>query len=241
MSHAKSIIPALAAAIIALPLCLSANTITGGIHLSGDVTITTVAGVGMISFNSLPNPNSAFTFTVNNGSGAFTGLSGFGDETNINSSTAPIDTPLNIPDFLTFQDTPDTFTLTFVYGGTDGAAGCSDVPGHAASGNLCTPPGTPYNLQDLAPNGADSSASFVLSGFLMDGGTANPANITVTAASTGKSYEQILFDQEHGTADVITYGAQLQTVVAPEPGTPSLMLGAFFLLAGHMLRRKKTR
>jgi hypothetical protein len=48
-----------------------------------------------------------------------------------------------------------------------------------------------------------------------------------------------LHDQENGVADVITYGAQLQTV-APELGTPSLMLGAFLLLAGGMLRRKKT-
>jgi hypothetical protein len=241
MSHAKPVITAMAAVVIAFPMCVSANTISGGIHFSGDVTVSTntVTGVGMLSFNPLPNPNSAFTFTVDNGSGFFAGLGGFGDEMDFTSATAPIDTPLDIGNVVTFQDTPDTFTMTEVYGGVDGTAGCSDVLAHAASGNVCSPFGTPYNLQDIAPNGQNSSATFVVTGFLMDGGTPNPATITFTAASTGKSYEQILHDQENGVADVITYGAQLQTI-GPEPGTPSLMLGACLLLAGGMLRRKKT-
>jgi hypothetical protein len=221
MSHAKSIITAIAAVVTAFPI--SASTFTVGIHFSGDVTITTVGGVSMISFNALPSPNSAYTSTVDSGSGFFSGLNGFGDETDFSSASAPINTPLNISDILTFQNTPDTFTMTYVYGGVDGTAGCSDVLAHAASGNLCTPAGTPYNLEDLAPTGEDSSATFVVAGFLMGGGTGNPATITVTAASTGKSYEQILNNQEHGVADVITYGAQLQTI-APELGTSYLML-----------------
>jgi hypothetical protein len=55
-----------------------------------------------------------------------------------------------------------------------------------------------------------------------------PATVTFNASST--------------TAGVITYGAQLQTVVVPEPSAKnSLMLGAGFLLAGSMFRRRKTR
>jgi len=240
MSHGKSAITAIAAVVIALPLSVSADTITGGIHFSGDVTITSPGGVGLLSPDSLPTPNEAYNFTVDDGSGYFAGLNGFGNGTTFGSATAPIDTPVNIPDFLTFQNTPDTFTLTYVFGGVDGTAGCSAVVANAADGNTCSPPGSPYNLQDIQPNGQDSSATFVVEGVLMDGATANPATITFTAASTGKSLEQLLNDQENGLADVITYGAQLQTV-APEPGTPSLMLGACLLLAGGMLRRKKTR
>jgi hypothetical protein len=87
--------------------------------------------------------------------------------------------------------------------------------------------GTPFNLNDIAPNGTDSSATFVVAGYLVSGGTDTPATVTFTASSTGKSLEQLLNDQENGTADVITYGAQLQTVVGPEPSTKnSLMLGA---------------
>jgi hypothetical protein len=69
-----------------------------------------------------------------------------------------------------------------------------------------------------------------------------PATVTFTASSTGKSLEQLLNDQENGTADVIAYGTQLQTVVVPEPSAKnSLMLGAGFLLAGSIFRRRKTR
>jgi len=237
MSHAKSVIAAIAAVLIAYPA--SANTISGGIHFSGDVTITTdVSGNGTLTFDFLPAPNGTHTFTVDNGNGFFSGLGGFGNEANFGAVSAPINTTVNIPE-LTFTNTLDTFTMTEVFGGTDGTGGCSDVLAHAANGNLCSPFGTPFNLQDLAPNGSDSSASFVVTGYILDGGTHNPANITFTAASTGKSFEQILNDQEHGVADVITFGAQLQTV-APEPGTSTLMLGVGLLLAGGMLRRKKT-
>ena len=241
MSHAKSIITALAAVVIAFPVCASANTISGGIHFSGDVTITTSAGNGLLTFDFLPAPEGADTFTVDNGNGFFAGLGGFGDESNFGALSAPVDTTVNIPE-LTFTNTPDTFVMTDVFGGIDSAAGCSDVVANAASGNTCTPPGTPFNLQDIAPNGQNSSATFVVTGYILDGGTQNPATITFTAASTGKSLEQILNDQENGVPDVITFGAQLQTlaVVAPEPGTSSLMLGAGLLLAGGMLRRKKT-
>ncbi len=139
MSHAKSIITAIAAVVIAFPVCASANTISGGIHFSGDVTITTSAGNGMLTFDFLPPPNGADTFTVDNGNGFFAGLSGFGDEANFGAVSAPINTPgLSIPE-LTFTNTPDTFVMTEVFGGTDSPAGCSDVVANAASGTTCTP------------------------------------------------------------------------------------------------------
>jgi hypothetical protein len=194
-----------------------------------------------LTFDFLPAPNSADTFTVDSGNGFFAGLGGFGDEADFGSVAAPVNTMVNIPE-LTFTDTLDTFVLTEVFSGIDSPLGCSDVVANAASGNTCTPPGTPYNLQDLAPSGQNSSATFVVTGYILDGATQNPATITFTAASTGKSFEQILLDQENGVADVITFGAQLQTfAVSPEPGTPTLMLGACLLLAGVIFRRKKTQ
>jgi hypothetical protein len=240
MSHARLFFAAAALSVGILPMSVSAATISGGIHFSGDVTITTTGGNGLLTFDFLPSPNQTHTMTIDNGSGFFAGLSGFGNETDFGSVVAPVNTTIDIPTTLDFTNTPDTFTMTYVYGGIDGLAGCSDNTAHEADGNVCTPAGTPYNLQDISPNGTNSSATFVVAGYLVDGGTNNPATITFTAASTGKSFEQILHDQENGIADTITYGAQLQTV-APEPGTQSLMLGAALLLAGGMLRRRKTR
>ncbi len=244
MNHVKFVVAAIASMVVAFPMCLSANTITGGIHFSGDVTISTSGGNGLLTFDFLPPPNNAFTFSVDNGTGFFAGLSGFGDESAFGAASAPVNTMVNIPE-LTFSNTPDTFVLTEVFAGVDSPLGCSDVVANAANGNTCTPPGTPFNLQDIAPNGQNSSATFVVQGYVLDGGTQNPAMITFTAASTGKSFEQILNDQANGKADVITFGAQLQTTgtiaQTPEPGTTSLMLGAGLLLAGGMFRRKKTQ
>jgi hypothetical protein len=245
MSHAKTVFTAVAAVVMAFPMCMSANSITGGIHFTGDVTISTVAGMGMVTFDFLPSPNAADTFIVTSGNGFFAGLGGFGDESNFSSVTAPVNTIVSIPE-LTFTGTPDTFVMTEVFAGTDSALHCSSNPALATAGNTCTVPGTPYNLQDLAPNGQNSSATFVVLGYILDGTTKNAATITFTAASTGKSFEQILNDQANGVADVITFGAQLQTTgvtgpPTPEPGTTTLMLGAGLLLAGGMFRRKKTQ
>lgn len=232
-------IGAIITAVALFPAGASADTIVGDLQFSGDVTLTTTLGEGTLSFDMVTGES--YDFTIDGGSGFFSGLTGGGDAATFGAATAPIDTAVDIPDFLTFVNSPVTFTLTYVYGGVDPPTGCSDVVANEANGNLCSPPGTPFNLEDIAPNGTDSSATFVVAGNLVDNGTNTPATITFTASSTGKSLEQLLYDQEHGTADIITYGAQLVSV-APEPSTYySMMLGAGFLLAGSMFRRRKTR
>jgi len=240
----KVLVAAITVAAAVFPVGSKADTISGGLHFSGDVTLTTdtnpaspTFGDGTLTFD--PISGSAFDFTVDSGTGFFAGLTGDGNSNPFGAANAPINTTVNVP-LLTFQNSPVTFTLTFVYPGVDPSAGCSPVVANEANGNLCTPPGTPFNLEDIAPNGTNSSAGFVVSGNLISGGTNNPATITYTASSTGKSFEQILHDQENGIPDVITYGAQLQTTAA-EPATSYLMLGAGFLLAVGMFRRRRAR
>lgn len=243
MHHRQPRAFAMLLAAAAFPICATATTINGGLHFSGDVTISTntTTGEGFLTWDDVASQT--YTFTIDSGTGDLSGLSGGGSEADINSSIAPINTPIDIPDFLTFvNDSGLSFTLTYVYGGVDGTAGCSDNPSNFTPGDTCSPAGTPYNLQDLVNSlGQDtSSASFVVEGFLVDGGTDTPANITFSSADTGKSYEQILLDQSNGTADVITYGAQLNTGAVPEPGT-SLMVGAGFVLLGCLLRHRNRR
>ena len=233
------------AAAALFPAGATANTIVGSLHFSGDLTLTTddnpmdaTFGDGTLTFDMVMGQS--YDFTVDNGTGFFSGLTGGGNAATFGRGDRPVsNTPnVDIP-FLTFVNSPVTFSITNVFPGVDGTGGCSAIVANEANGNLCTPANTPFNLEDIAPNGTDSSATFVLAGNLISGGT-DAATITFTAASTGKSLEQLLFDQEHGTADVITYGAQLVTL-APEPATFPLMLGAGFLLAGSMFRRRKTR
>ncbi len=228
------------------PVGATANTIVGGLDFSGNVTLTTddnpaspTFGDGTLTFD--PEAGQSFDFTVDSGTGFFSALTGGGDAASFGAATAPIsNTPnVNIP-FLTFVNSPVTFTITNVFPGVDGPGGCSANIANAANGNICSPAGTPFNLQDLAPNGTNSSATFVLAGYLVSGGTDTLATITFTASSTGTSLEQLLKDQENGVPDVITYGAQLVTV-APEPASYSLMLAGGFLLAGGIFRRRKTR
>ena len=75
---------------------------------------------------------------------------------------------LSEPDFITFAAAPNiTITLTFLFPGIDGAAGCADpVP---ASGQLCTPnvpSQSPYNLQNTS--NTTSTASFNIVGTEVD-------------------------------------------------------------------------
>lgn len=239
--------PAIFLAAAAFPFCLSASSITNGLFFSGDVTITTntSTGAGTLTFDDVAGQ--AYTFTVDSATGTLTGLTGGGNEINIGTTTAPVNTAVNIPDFLTFVNTPDlSFTLTYVYAGVDATAGCSANPANFTPGNTCSPAGTPYNLQDLVNTLGEktSSASFVVSGDLIDNGVSDAASITFSSADTGESYEQILYDQEHGVPDTITYGAQLNvspvtTSATPEPATSSLMMGAGLVLVGCMFRRNR--
>ena len=234
---------AMIAVVASFPFSAVANSLSGGLHFSGDLTITTdtnpsspTFGAGTITFNDVTA--TTHTFTIDSGTGDFGGFSGQGDEKTIGTASAPIDTLVNIADFLTFVSSPVTFTLTEVYGGVDPPAGCSANVALEANGNLCSPFGTPFNLQDIAPNGTNSTASFVVLGFLTSNGTNTPAIITFTAASTGKSFERLLSDQQAGLADTITYGAQLQAL-APEPSTWRFMLAGCLLMAFGIFRRRR--
>lgn len=225
------------------PINAIADPIMNGLHFSGDVTITTntSTGAGTLTWDNVAGQ--PYTFTVDAASGNLSFLTGGGTAKPIGSATAPINTKVDIPDFLTFQNDPNlSFTLTYVFGGVDGTGGCSANTSTFVPGSICSPAGTPFNLQDLVnANGQNtSSASFVVEGFLVENGTDVAASITFSSADTGKSFEQILNDQEHGIPDTITFGAQLTagTPSVAEPATSSLMLGAGLLLIGSVFRKR---
>lgn len=247
MSYKNYRAQAILVAAAAFPFCLSATTINNGFHFSGDVTITTntTTGAGTLTFDDVAGQD--YTFTVDEASGTLSSLTGGGNEMTIGTTTAPVNTNIDIPDFLTFVNDPNlSFTLTYVYAGVDGTSGCSANPSNFTPGSTCSPAGSPYNLQDLVSTlgNQTSSASFVVSGYLDNGGVDTPASITFSSADTGESYEQILYDQEHGVPDTITYGAQLiegssSTSATPEPATSSLMVGAGLVLIGCAFRRNR--
>src|SRR5579872_477254 len=102
INHGKYLAPAMFIAAAVLPVCATADPITGGVHFSGDVTISTNlnTGAGTLVFDNVASQ--PYTFTVNSASGDLAGLSGGGTDATFGTDTAPINTTVNIPDFLTF-------------------------------------------------------------------------------------------------------------------------------------------
>ncbi len=248
----KCLTTALLVTAAAFPISATATSITGSLYFSGDVTITTDVntGAGTLTFDDVTGET--YTFTIDAGSGDLATLTGGGNEATIGTTTAPVNTVIDIPDFLTFVNDPGlTFTLTYVYGGIDPTSACVASQTGFNLGATCSPPGTPYNLQDIGSTNPTppatpqyiSSASFVVAGDLVEGGTDTPATISFSSTDVAESFEQILYDQQHGTPDTITYGAQLNAGAAmvPEPATSSLMLGAGLVLVGSMFRNRNRR
>jgi hypothetical protein len=92
--------------------------------------------------------------------------------TDLNNGPEPVNTPISDPDFISFLSAPagfPTFTLTFIYPGSGGLAGCPPPPLMTAPPQTCTVPGSPFTLTNNF--GGTSTGSFVFAGTTTDGGT----------------------------------------------------------------------
>jgi hypothetical protein len=92
--------------------------------------------------------------------------------TDLNNASEPVNTPISDPNFISFLSAPlgfPTFTLTFVYPGSGGLAGCVAPPVITMPPQTCTVPGSPFTLSNNA--GGTSTGSFVFAGTTTDGGT----------------------------------------------------------------------
>lgn len=125
--HTRCLIPAIIAAASIFPVGATASTIAGSLYFSGDVTLTTddnsmspTYGDGTLTFD--PVMGQSYDFTVDDGTGFFAGLTGGGDAATFGAANEPVSTTpnVNLP-FLTFVNSPVTFTITNVYPGVDGS------------------------------------------------------------------------------------------------------------------------
>jgi hypothetical protein len=161
---------------------------------------------------------------------------------NLSSVNEPINTIVNVPDFMTFTGDPGlSFTLTELLGGTLGA--CPGPP--PLAGQSCTPPGTPYNLTNLTPT--SSTAGFSIVGYVVNSaqpGVQTPFSGIFTTQFANESLQQVLASiTTGGTADA-TYSAQFITspvVGTPEPGTMLTFLAGGILMLGIGTFGKKLR
>ena len=159
--------------------------------------------------------------------GVFAGLVGTnGDIQDL--TTLPINTTINITDFMTFANAANlSITLTEINGGTLPA--CS--PSMAAAGQSCSPTGTPYNLSNQTATSSVGSAS--IQGYLVDSnhpGVLTPLTGIFSTQFVNMSYQQLVSTVDGGGSVDATYSAQFVTSATPEPGTVLLLVSGFLML-----------
>jgi hypothetical protein len=182
-------------------------------------------------------------FVVSAADGTFAPYIGtFGLITDINNTTEPLNTPVSLPDFITFDlNANETITLTFIPLGTD-------TPSTDCAGLIhCTPenaalvtPNNPLGLSafNLDENATGTSASFGIMGIIVDSsGATEPVSGTFTSQFDGTTPAGALADFfAAGSAGLKKTYSNEMSIVIPEPATLSLM-GAALLAVGLLGRR----
>ena len=151
------------------------------------------------------------------------------DAANIGSMTNPPEVVGAVfpPEFfMSFNNAGITtrLLLNFIAAGIDGAAGCSTLP--PAAGQVCTPPGSPFNLQNCSLSSACALWSF--SGVTND--SSSTWSGTFTAAIVNFNYQQELAELAVNGFVQDTFAAWI-TLVTPEPGAPAAVgMGLMLML-----------
>jgi hypothetical protein len=220
-------------ALTCAPWAAKADLITGVMNATGIANIS----LGTIGFEDselfINNPDAAQQ-------GGFTALAG--TTATIQNLTDPPEPTgaLDVPDFITFAaDSDISITLTFLFPGIDGAAGCVASP--AAAGQVCTPDvpdQSPFDLQDTSST--SSTASFELLGLEIDSSTGDSIPIigTFTTPFSDQSFQELLATVGAGGTVTTSFSAQFSTT--PEPSSAiELILGVILLQAGRVRFRNK--
>ncbi len=208
---------------------------SGVLNIAGSVEVSK----GSIDFYPVGGGTGTFSIFAPE-TGIFAPLMGStGTALDLNNSVEPINTPVNVPDFMTFAAAPNlSFTLTELPQGT--FTSCDPPP--AAPGQTCTVPGTPYDLTNQTAN--SSIASFTVDGYLTD--TNNPGVQTAftgifTTQFESESYQQVVATIEGGGVVDASYSATFITTSTPEPASMLTMLSGGLLLIGVGAFGKKLR
>jgi hypothetical protein len=226
-------------AVTCAPWIAKADLITGVMNATGIANIS----LGTIGFEEselfINSPAAAQQ-------GGFTALAG--TTAGIENLTDPViggSEPvgaLDVPDFITFAADPDiSITLTYLFPGIDGAAGCTASP--AAAGQQCTPDlpdQSPFDLQDTSTS--SSTASFELLGLEIDSSTGDTIPIigTFTTPFAAQTFQDLLATVAAGGTVTTSFSAEFATT--PEPSSAiELILGVILLEAGRVRFRSKAK
>lgn len=219
------------------PMSGYAAMITGTLNTTGSAQVT----ADTIDF--LPLAGGAGNFNIpadDEGTGDFVGLSVGEVDGSIRDLMLPGD-PVGVAfsklDFMTFVAFPGlSFELTFIAPGVSGPCGPVVV-----IGGTCTPPGSPFNMQNTA---SGSTASFSVAGNVTDDiGPTSVFTGTFTTQFDNQTYQDVL--TLFGDQGFVTASYSAQFTVRPSGSVPDvpepaslLLFGAGILGIGLVRRRR---
>jgi hypothetical protein len=236
---------------IAAALALSVGVPTSGYGatISGTLNTTGSARVTQTTIDFLPLAGGQGNFNIpidDPGTGTFATLADQGEVDGVikdlNLPGDPVGSIFSKLDFMTFVGYPGlSFELTFIEPGVSGAGDCF-AP--AAAGQICTPVGSPFNLQNTSAN--SSTASFNVSGNVTDGsGDVSTFTGTLTTQFDNRNYQSVLNDifGPNGPGFVqASYSGQFTVVAGDIPPIPEpasiFLLGAGVLGLSFIKRRR---
>jgi hypothetical protein len=209
---------------------------SGVLNIAGSVAIS----FGSIDFYPIGGGNGTFSIFAPE-TGIFGPLMGStGTIKDLNNTTEPVGTTVNVPDFMTFAGAPNLeLTLTEMPAGTFSTTTCGGTP---APGQTCTPAGTQYDLTNQTAT--SSTASFTVDGYLTD--TNNPGVQTAftgifTTQFENDSLQEVIATIEGGGTVDASYSATFTATATPEPASMLTMLSGGLLLIGVGVFGKKLR
>jgi len=191
---------------------------TGPVTGSGDTALFDITAASTDSFSGLVGD----TVTV----------------ADLNSTQQPVGTTVGPGYPLNFIQLPNGWiiTLTEIYGGVDGTAGCSST----AAGGICTPAGSPFNLQNEAGN--QVLVGFAFTGTISDGlGDTSYMNGTFSTTLSSTNINAILTDLDAGEAIVSAATGSIAVSPVPEPSSIVMILLGGVLTTSSVIGRRVRR
>jgi len=248
----KGALPALVCGLTLMaPVPSLAALITGSqLNING----AGVVGATFLNFQcSLPGdtacvapPANTGDFSVSNSTLSFAQYNGtFGLIKSINNAAQPLNTPILLPNFMTFDlNNNITIDLTFIPLGNDPVSStCAGLQHCTPQNDALITAANPAGLSafNLDQNGTGTAAVFGVFGIAHDHTDGSSANLagTITSQFTGDTPESALVRALGGSSQTYSSNLTLTVISTPTPEPSALVLGGLGLIGLSIFKFRK--